>query len=262
MKRVLIPTDFSNVADNAIEYALGLPREVVQEVLLFHAEAKLGENFKKLNKQVNQLSEKFRVEIINSEKPFSSEQINEIIRSRFIDFMIMGTSGDEGSIIKRLFGNHTSSVIDDLMCPFIAVPVSYKEKGISKIGYASDLTDIDDEMKDVIAFAKVFNAHVEVLHVVPVYPDLYDTEKVDIEKVVEQMKIKYGYSKIQYAIEETFGDNKIRKGIEQFAEHYHPDLLVMFHQKREGIDKLINSSSTENLITHLEVPLLVFSKFK
>jgi len=262
MKRILIPTDLSTVADNAIEYALTLPKEGVQEVLLFHAGAKVGEKFKQLNREVNKLSEKFHVEIINSEKPFGVDSIKEIVRDRFIDFMIMGTSGDEGSVFKKLFGNHTSSIIDDLNCPMIAVPVSYTAKGISKIGYASDFTDVDEEMRQVIAFAKIFNAQIEVLHVTPVYPDLYDTEKMDVEKIVERIKLKSGYPEIHYVVEETFGDNKIRQGIEQFAEHYEPDLMVMFHQQREGIDKIISASSTESLITHLEVPLLVFPKFK
>lgn len=262
MKRILIPTDLSIIADNAIDYALALPKEGVHELLLLHGGAKLGENFKQLNKEVNKLSENFHVEIINSEKPFGPDLINEIAKERFIDFVIMGTSGDEGSIFKKLFGNNTSSIIDDLNCPIVAVPANYKKRGISKIGYASDFTDLDVEMKQVIAFAKTFNALIEVLHVVPVYPDLYDTEKIDAEKVIDEIKIKYGYSKVEYFVEETFGDNKIRQGIEQFTEHYGPDLMVMFHQKREGIDKIITSSSTENLITHLEVPLLVFPKFQ
>lgn len=261
MKRVLIPTDFSGISDNAIEYAHELSKDHVQEVVLLHAEAKLGEEFIKLNKEVNRLFEKFRVEIINTEKPFNAAMVNEIVRDKFIDFIIMGTSGDEGSFGKKIFGNHTSSIIDDLKCPLIAVPPHYKNKGISKIGYASDFTDLDKEMKEVIAFAKLFNATVEVLHVVPVYPDLYDTEKINAEVLLEEIKIREAYPKIEYVVEETFGDNQIRKGIEQFTEHTHPDLMVMFHQKREGIDKLFASSATERLITHLEVPLLVFSKF-
>src|SRR6201988_196923 len=156
MKRILIPTDLSIVADNAIEYALELPKEGVHEIVLCHAGAKVGEHFVTLNKQVNALSEKFHVEIVNSEKAFSVELINEVVRDRFIDFMIMGTSGDEGSIFKKMFGNHTSAMIDDINCPVIAVPVSYKGGGISKIGYASDFTNLDEEMKQVIAFAKPF----------------------------------------------------------------------------------------------------------
>lgn len=260
MKRILIPTDFSIVADNAVEYALALPKEEVQEVLLLHAGANVDEKFIKLNKQANRLSERFKIEIINSEESFSSDMIKEIIKNRFIDFMIMGTSGEEGSIAKKIFGNNTSSIIDDLNCPVIVVPVSYVGKGIAKIGYASDFTDIDNEVRQVITFAKVFNATIEVLHIVPVYPDLYDTESIDIEQTVDQLRKKYDYSNIHYVIEETGNDNEIKKGIEQFAEHYKPDLLVMFHLKRAYIDKLVNPSETANLITHLEVPLLIFPK--
>lgn len=261
MKRVLIPTDFSSISDNAIEYAHELSNDIVQEVVILHANAKIGDEFIKLNKEVNRLFEKFRVEIINTEKPFNSEMINEIVRDKFIDFMIMGTSGDEGSLGKKIFGSNTSSIIDDLKCPLIAVPPHYKNKGISTIGYASDFTDLDKEMKEVIAFAKMFNASVEVLHVVPVYPDIYDTEKINIEVLLDEIKIREAYPKIDYVREETFGDNQIRKGIELFTEHTHPDLMVMFHEKREGIDKLFAASATERVLTHLEVPLLVLSKF-
>src|SRR6478672_12122466 len=106
MKRILIPTDFSIIADHAIEYALALPKEGVQEVLLLHAGANIDEKFITLNKQANRLSERFKTEIINSEEPFSSAMVKEVIKDRFIDFMIMGTSGEEGSITKKIFGNN------------------------------------------------------------------------------------------------------------------------------------------------------------
>lgn len=260
MKRILIPTDFSMIADNAIEYALALPNEVVQEVLLFHAGAHIGENFIKINKEVNKLSEKFKISIINSEKPFSSDILKEIIKDRHIDFIIMGTSGEEGSTAKKIFGSNTTSIIDDLVCPAIIIPQDFKNKGVTKIGYASDFTDVENEASQVIFFAKLFNAQIEVLHVEPVYLDIYDTEKIDIESVIENIKKKFNFPNIQYAIEITASHDEIREGIDHFIENNNPDLLVMFHQNRRGIDKLLIPSITVHSITHLKMPLLVIPK--
>lgn len=260
MKRILIPTDHSMIADNAIEYALALPKEVVQEVLLFHAGAHIEENFIKLNKQVNRLSEKFKTSVINSEKPFSSDILKEIIKERHIDFIVIGTSGEAGSIAKKIFGSNTTSIIDDLICPAIVVPQDFKNKGITKIGYASDFSDVENEASQVIFFAKLFNAQIEILHVEPVYLDIYDSEKVDIENVIETIRKKHDFPNIQYAIEITASHDEIRAGIDHFIENNNPDLLVMFHQNRAGIDKLLIPSTTAHSITHLKLPLLVIPK--
>jgi nucleotide-binding universal stress UspA family protein len=260
MKRVIIPTDFSEVSDNAINYLMALPDGFADEVILFHGEANVNEHFIRLNRQVNILSEKFKVEIINSEKNFDAKNVLNIIETRLADLVVMGTSGEEGSIMKKIFGNNTSSLIEELPIPMLVVPLNFKKRGIKDIVYASDLSDLKDEANLVVPLARSLNADLRILHVTPVYPDIYDTEKMDVDKVVGQMKFKYAYDKISYVIEETDGDNEIRKGIDKCIDQYRPDLLVMFHQQRSDIDKLIIPSDTVNLITHLQIPLMVYPK--
>lgn len=260
MKKILIPTDHSDIADNAIDYAISLPKEMAEEVVLFHAGANVSEKFINLNKQANKLWERFKVEIVSSQKNFSIKNINHVIEKHNVDMVVMGTSGNDGSIVKKIFGNNTSSIIEDIPCPLIAVPVNYNGKGINKIGYASDFTDLEAEASVVVELAKKLDVLLEIFHVVPVYPDLYDTDSKDVSKTVEQLKRKFNYSNIYHIIEETKGDNELRQGVDQFIKHYHPDLLVMFHQNRSEIDRLISPSQTADLITHLEVPLMVFPK--
>lgn len=260
MNKTLVPTDFSNIANNAIEYIMALPEGIIKEVILLHAAANDDENLATLGLQKKRLSEKFKVKIIYSDKDFDAYTIQEIVQNKNIDLIIMGTSGETGGITKKIFGNNTSALIDNVNCPVLAIPVNYNYKKIKKIGYASDFTDLEKEMTQIISFARLFNATIAIVHVTPVFPDVYGTEKINIEKHIEQIKKKNDYTKIQLSIEKTTYDNQIEKGIEHFIEDSSPDMLVMFHHFRTVLDKIITSSVTVDSIIHLEIPLITFPK--
>jgi len=262
MKKILIPTDFSEIAHNAAKFATSIANHTGAELIFFHAEKHNGsDELRKLKEDTKTLllNPSVKTEYVVSDKLFNSLTIKGLFGNS-IDLIVIGTSGENADLSKKLFGTNTSEIIENINCPVIAVPAGYNDQKIQKISYASDLSKLDHETARVIAFAKLFNAAIEIFHVSPVFPDLGDVEKMDVQSRIDQLKQKHDYSAIKYFVEETPHDNQINKGIKSFLSHHHSDLLVLFHNNLEGIDRFITSSETEKSVTQIKIPVLIFPK--
>jgi nucleotide-binding universal stress UspA family protein len=263
MKKIVVPTDFSEIAHNATQFAISVAKHTGAEIIFFHADLHNGsDELRKLKEEAAKVSlsnRSVKTEFVASDKLFNSITIKDIFKGS-IDLIVIGTSAENADISKKLFGTNTSEIIEDINCPVIAVPANYQYKGIQKIAYASDLSMLEHETAKVIDFAKHFNAAVEIFHVSPVFPDLGDVEKLDIPGKVQQLKEKHGYSTINYFVEKTPHDNQIGKGIKSLLSHHNSDLLVLFHNNREGFDRFISSSENENLVNLIKKTLLIFPK--
>jgi nucleotide-binding universal stress UspA family protein len=263
MKKILVPTDFSEIARQATQFAISVAKHTGAGLIFFHADLYSENNeLRKLKEEATKVSlsnPAVKTEFVVSDKLFNSLSIKDIFKDS-IDLIVIGTSGESADISKKLFGTNTSEIIEDINFPVIAVPGNYQYNGIQKIAYASDLSKLEHETAKVIDFAKRFNAAVEIFHVSPVFPDLGDVEKMDIPGKVQQLKEKHGYSAISYFVEKTPHDNQTGKGIKSFLSHHNSDLLVLFHNNREGLDRFISSSETEKSVSHIKTPLLIFPK--
>ena len=264
MKRILVPTDFSDIAHNAGKYALALARTFNKELLFFHAGSDEDhDNLAKLQNAANKIllsDPLMKVYYMVTPEPFSSETLNKMTDTDNIHLIVMGTTGEGGGLSKKLFGSNTRAILENANCPVIAIPAGYKFSGLKKINYASDLINIDLETSRVISFAKAFDSQIVIFHVSPVFPDLGDIEQMDVDAKIEEIKKKFQYSKISFSRERMAHDNEINRGIALFLERNQADLLVMFHNKTSYFDKLFSSSYSGSVASHLDIPFMVFPK--
>lgn len=263
MKKILVPTDFSPVANNAVQYAVKLSGSLQSEVIIYHADQGDRESITALKKEVNKtVSAHKHIEVgyILSRKQFSSINVNDIIKDSDVDLIIMGTSTEYIPLEKKLFGKNTVEIAGHVSCPVIAVPDGYKFSGIKNIAYASDLNFIDKEIDSVINLAKMVNASIEIFHVSPVFPDLGDVEKINMSQKLGQIKQKFNFDNIHYEIEKTKNDNEVVKGISNFVDLNNVDLLVMFHDHVSALNEFLSTSTIEKVIPDIKIPLLVFPK--
>lgn len=263
MKKILVPTDFSPIANNAVHYALSLSKIFKSEVLIFHASAKDERDLHMLREGVEKFTGMvpgLKVNYISSHKHFSSVTINEFVSAQKIDFIVMGTSGDDAPFEKTLFGQETSEIAEHANCPVIAIPPQYKFGPVKNIAYACDLNFIDNEAGDVVHFAKKLEAYIELFHVTPVFPDLGDTAKINMEEKLGEIKRKYNYDYMHYSVERTNSDNQIIEGISSFLEECKADMLVMFHHHDTIFEEFISTSNTAKIIADLKIPLLIFPR--
>ena len=274
MKTILVPTDFSKNSINAIDYAVALAKKENAKIILlngFHigigtpdiSGQLYSDMLDKKRKEVNKKLHALCVEITESKKvkcayvskfDLAVDAILETIIETKPDLVIMGTRG-VSTIKEVLMGNNTVKIIEKATCPVIAVPEVARFEGIKKITYATDYHASDiDALKKLVEIAKLFNARISVLHVSDEEFDRY-SEETYLNEFKNIVKKKIRYDKIIYKL--AYG-KQLEKILDEEIKKSPPDLLAMSTQHRNLIEKLFETSVTQKMAFHSEVPLMAF----
>lgn len=269
--KILIPTDYSMLARKAAEYAVSLSANIDAEFVLLHCDNIPRPSYSFVNKLDDILRDEAKKtgnELIESIK--ESTGINATITCDFtfgdpievleryskehdIDLIVMGTKG-ESVIQNKIFGSVAAGVLEHVSCPTLFIPAEAECNKPENIAFATDLTNVDEEIEELIAFAQFFNA---TIHVVHVYPDMIDPSTFDEESTKLQLIANSNYPQITF---NAVMDSDIIAGLDKFVESDHPDMIAMFTYKTGILEYLFNTSYTEEMAMHSKTPLLIMRK--
>ncbi|HRG91969.1 MAG TPA: universal stress protein [Chitinophagaceae bacterium] len=271
MKTIIIPTDFSPVATNAMHYGLEMARSVNASLLLFHAyqvpvsysdvpiilvsvdelKKSAEERLETLKKEVEHISSgavKIYTEAVMGN---FSDELENICQKINPFAVVMGSKGSAG-IERVLFGSNTLAAIKHITWPVIAVPPGKTfGNGIQKIGFACDFRNIVETTPAAAILEMVNTFHAE-LHVLNVdYHDKHfkpDTpeQSVLLHTLLESAKPVYHF--IEH--------RDVEDGINEFADKNNLDLLITIPKKHKLLEGLFHRSSTKELIVHSHVPVM------
>ncbi|MEI8137727.1 MAG: universal stress protein [Bacteroidota bacterium] len=274
MKNILVPTDFSKNADNALYYAIELAKKENAKLILLHAYnikyesgavpySLIAEETAGLKKESNkQLKEsclkithagKIKYESLSIEG-FTVDVILNISKEKEIDMVVMGTKGATG-FSNVIFGSNTAKIIEKAKCPIIAVPEDASFQSIKKITYATSYNHSDFRaLKKIVEIAEPFNAQINVLHISD------NIESPEIEKglmkaFMEEVNHKIQYNNISFQI--MRGEN-IEDALEEYIEEGSTNMLVMSTHHRNFFDKIFGKSVTKHMAYHTKIPLMAF----
>jgi nucleotide-binding universal stress UspA family protein len=273
MYKILVPTDFSEPSKVAVLYAAHLAKNLNAKITLLAVVNLNTATHNVINKQhlldamiegaqddaaqlIADINKKLNADIAIHFKWITGfpihEKIELFVQDHDMDMIVMGTKGATG-LKKVLIGSNAAAVIDNSSVPVIAVPDNVTFETIHKIVYATDLININEEIKTIAMFASLFNAEIHVLHVRPTD----SINKLDQNEVVADLKKQAKYDNIDFSI--THGDH-IAEAVEKFTTEQAADLLVMFTHKLDFYEKLFGRGVTRELAFHGHVPLLTFNK--
>jgi nucleotide-binding universal stress UspA family protein len=271
---ILLPTDFSDLSIKALKYGLKLNKKISGELTLFHALhlPGLAENVKKKLEDILKRESLEELEILEKklrkEKYLSvavkkgvefgvpSKAISDYAKKKDIDLIIMGTKG-AGKISKALFGSNTAHLLEKANTSVCVVPEDYQLKdrfALKHLVYASDLEDIDNEIKLIAAFARTFDATIHVVHVLP------ETGKIipiKPEKIIPDLQKKAKYDKITFY---AATNNNFHQEIKNYAHKHKVDLIALYMHKRNFWQGLFERSHSKELSYFTDVPLMVLPK--
>lgn len=272
MKKILFPTDFSKVANNAFEHALELAKIVKGELILLHTfelpivdNQFFPENYQTLFDTI-ELSkfDRFKDELqalraIAEERNLGHIKlshrlmdgsliynIKECIKLDKIDFIVMGTSGATGW--KEMFmGTNTGEVITSIGVPVLSVPLEAKFTKIETIGFTTRFREKDREaLKQIIAIAKKTNAKVKCLYV-------YTKESDNTEATFDNWKDHFKNEPVNFFI---LPSDEVKETILEFITSQEIDILAMLTYKRSFFESLFSSSFTEKISYISDIPIL------
>jgi nucleotide-binding universal stress UspA family protein len=267
MKNILVPTDLGTCTHTTLRYAVSLSAKSHTKLFVFHADVAKKENLKEyarklvkdIFKELNLPFDYSRVEFIIENAPFSNAQIKKVVEKNHIDLVIMGSSPD--MLRTTFFGSHVSEFINEVDCPVLSIPHSYTGVNIDRIGLASELHDLPEKIREIVPFARMFNASIEAFHVYPVYPQFVEVAKYDVKAELLKLKKENGYDNINLHFIKTMLDNEPVTGIREFIKAYKPDMLVMCHKPRGLFDKLVlDSGTTPAVVNQSPLPILALNE--
>ena len=271
MKTIIVPTDFSPIAKNAMNFAADMATHINASLLLLHVYQvpvsmtdvpvvmiSTEELKKSSESKLQELKDALTHITSGKIKIYSEARLGDVsdeledVCKRIQPFaVIMGTHGASG-MERILFGSTTLTAIRHLKWPVIVVPPGKEYgTGIKKIGFACDFdkvvetTPIDfikNMVKEFGAELHVLNVDHDGKHFKPGTPE----ESLMLHTLLQDLNPNYHF--IDHV--------DIEDGINEFVEKNNIDLLITIPKKHKLLDSLFKQSSTKQLVTQSHVPVM------
>ncbi|WP_339840083.1 universal stress protein [uncultured Maribacter sp.] len=276
MKNILIPTDFSDNAWNALLYgisffkkthctfhivhinsvntnasgetAMFLSPEVLEETLLVESKEKLNELMGKIEHLPLNVKHEFNTLALYG---FLTDHIKSQVKEKQIDLIIMGTKGSTG--LKSVsIGSNTGDVITKVHCTVLAVPEKATYHSIKEIGFPSDFQlkynlKILETLKDILLLKK---SALRLLYI------SLKNEKMSAIQEKNKALLFEHYKDIECTFHLVTG-KKIDESIQCFTESRNLDLLVMVAKNLNFLERILFRPTVEKISYHTQVPFLV-----
>jgi nucleotide-binding universal stress UspA family protein len=275
MKKILLPTDFSDNSWNAIKYALQLYKNQECNFSLLHTYTPMIYQIEPMQastlqlqvldavketskKKLDQLEQRINTEFNNPKHTFSkilsfntlTAEINELYQGNIFDMIIMGTKGATG-VKEILFGSNTIHVLKNAKCPVLAIPSDFSFETPHEVLFPSDY-EIDfqeKQMQPLIDIATTYHSRINILHV------FNGNELTEIQKE-NRKKLDLYFKSIAHLFHDIKNEN-IPKAITEFQLKARINLLVMINNKHSFFENLFFKSAINQIGFHLNVPFLV-----
>ena len=276
MKNILIPTDFSDNAWNAITYAINLFKKkectfylvnvlpvtaytggeatvyVAPEIL---EESILMENRKKLKNILNKIERlpvntKHRFESA-ALYGFFTDKIKQEVTDKNIDLIVMGTKGASG--IKGIsMGSNTGNIITKVPCAVLAVPEDARYSRPKEIGFPTDF-QLNYTAKLLEPIKEMVILHASALRFVHVSAKNDDLTTLQLKN---REFLKDYYRNTEYSFH-TLTGKKLDEAIQHFVESRDLDMIVMVAKNLNFLERILFRPRVEKISYHTTVQFLV-----
>ncbi len=275
MKRILLPTDFSENAFNAICFALELFKEeqvtffllhtylppVYHTEYLLHSPAQIGlgdiyqtNSLTELEELKDKLEKKFANprHTIVAHTAFNTlvDEIREVVNREEIQLIVMGTKGATGAK-EILFGSHTVHVIKKATCPILAVPSDFKFEKPKEILFPTDF-EVEYSKPMLAMLLEVAEMHLSRIDVLHINRSIELTEFQN-ENKKQLESLLSGKTHLFHDV----SDNEIIPAINEFQLKHKTNLLVMIQNKHTFLERLFIKPVINQIGFHLNIPFLV-----
>jgi nucleotide-binding universal stress UspA family protein len=273
MKTILVPVDFSENAEKAIEAAKLVASKIDAQLLFLHvfqpyvADAALPMTISSLasyqeledgyKKQLETYAADAKRDGFSADSIWETGGPHEAIIKRAqqfsVDLIIVGRTG-KGGFFDRLIGSAATGIALKAPCPVLVIPPQVLSPlNFGNIVYATQLEyDETDILREVVQLTTQFSAKLSLIKISSLEQPDIQPDKQYIAQITEELAI-------------PAEDITIRKGggvldgIERYCDEVKAGLLIVSTRERGFLEQfIINPSTTKKLVVDTHVPLLVY----
>jgi len=275
MKKILVPTDFSSNANQALDYAVQLALATKASIGIVHVlDRTQNLDVEKLMLPYNVHSETLRevTEQLNLLKTAAldagvqtdwdiyhgapADSILQAIEDVSACMLIMGTLGRTGTL-ENFFGSVTAQIISQANIPVLAIPMMASWEIPNPILLAiKNFEEAEPRLGFVIEMARTLSTPVHLC----MFTDEDDDDVAEyIRKKTElewnHRKLAERFPEITWVATPVYGHH-FEETINDYITSNNNSMLVMITHKRSFWDRILRPSHTQKMSYHTHIPLL------
>jgi nucleotide-binding universal stress UspA family protein len=271
MKRILVPTDFSDCASKAAKTAIEIAKKSGAEIHFLHfmsipvnwlrMEKDQDDVYPDINNEIKQANHQLEelVKIAGLEDVPAryflgynecSSNIIDHIKAEQIDLVVMGSHGASG--VRELFiGSNAQKIVRLSPVPVLIIK---KDNGFEEIKDIIFVSDFEIETikpyEGLINYAEIFGAR---LHLLYINTPSYFNDTWEVEEKMEPFK-SMGGDLIESC--NIINSYIFEDGLNRYCEKFDNALIAMATHGRKGVSRIFYGSVTEKVVNHSFHPVL------
>ncbi len=273
MKKILVPTDFSEYALNAAKLAARIAKKWDARIYFLHTvdmpvvetgiipgqtQQDIAEGLfvlKLAKKRFSELMSQDFLKGVNVAHAIQFDGVYESVvkqaKEHEIDLIVMGTHGTSGYVNDFFMGSNTDKIIRLSETPVLAIRDEVKIDEFKNIVFASDFSEgVADSFEPIARVIDNFDSEVHLVRIIT-RDDFYYSDPM--LNLMEEFAKQKGLKKYTCNV---FSADNVQEGINEFAKRQGADLITTITHGRRGLARLFNGSVTNDLVKGSPLPVL------
>jgi nucleotide-binding universal stress UspA family protein len=260
IKTILVPYDFSECANDALQVASKIARlsgacidvvHLYEQMTDFHTEnQRIREEIEAKLDRVPDLPfvqgvelRKFMLRQMSLSDMFKNERLAAV------DLIVMGTHGATG--LKGLVGSNTQRIVRQAPMPVLSIKHHIEDLELRDVVFASNFSPQDVEKFD--AFRPLLDLFDPKIHLLKVNTPKTFERSEDSSRAIDAFLQRHTLNRFTATV---YNDLSIEDGILNFTRSIDADLIAMATHGRTGFFHVVNGSLTEDIVNHTAFPVL------
>lgn len=279
-KRILLPTDFSKNALNALRFALDFFQDQKCHFYIMNAylvngysidDLRMPKPGNKIHQAAHTASQENLQNVLEILKLHQNERkhtfhtistnnsllysVKNIITKKDIDLVIMGTKGATGAKA-IIYGTNTVAIMEEVTeCPVMSVPEEFKFSRPKEIVFTTNYKSSFKrrDLEPLIEMARIHHTPIRVLHIKedPELSPLQQNNKELLQQILEPVAFSFHH----------LSPINIHKGIGAFMESRGSDMLAFLNKKHHYFKSIFTNPLVKDIGYHAIIPVLVLNDF-
>ena len=280
MRKIIIPTDFSENARNAIKYGLELFKYDKSEVYFLHAfedeiyqeaEDQRSDNLADISENIRKRTTQSLEELISevydiwpnprhSYHPVASQHsivdaIDILTDTINADIIVMGTKGKTDSK-SAVLGSNTLKVMRYVAAPVLSIPEGFEYLQPKQIVFATNylIPYKRRELKLLCDLAAPYRANIDMVYVAK-------TPALSLKQEVNRQFMEDTLCKNSIHFKHV-ASSKVYDSINDYCDKCNADMLVMVNSRDTYLEEILFSSTVDAVALESKIPLLTLQNIR
>jgi nucleotide-binding universal stress UspA family protein len=257
---ILVPTDFTPVADSAIDHAIEIAKLFNHKICLLHiigkktsvsARDKIENQLKRISTGYSNRSGIKISYRIDEGSIFDG--ISKTADEIEAEFIVMGIHGKQG--VQHIVGSYAYKVVCSSKVPVMVVKKKHHHVGYNNIVVPVDFShESSQKLNQAIKFAKYFDSEVHIIGVIRSKSSVYKIKKEALLKNITDYMENAGVKVVAEVLIKPGAD--IYEEVIEYADNIDADLIMIVAEKGGRFTGVLGRNDAEQIIDKADMPVL------